>query len=604
MTENANGMTAEEILAAEVIKDFENRQKERRFLERSWQLNMNFVHGNQYCAIDGAGEIVEEAKKYYWQNKKVFNRIAPLIDTRLSKISRIRPALSVRAASDDEKDRHSASLASSILSATTENIDLDEVISEATIWAEICGTAFYKVIWSSDRGTVVGIDENGVKTYGGDVQVIAVSPFEIYPYSLSEVDLNAQPSLIHAKALSVQDIYAMYGVKLAGRDIEEFCPQSAGAKSVKHGFEMVIERYSRPTLEFPDGRLTVVAGDKLVFDGGLPYINGENGAREYPFIKQISIPVAGSFFGGSVVERLIPVQRAYNAVKNRKEEFLNRISMGTVAVEDGSVDVDDIVEEGLMPGKVIVYRQGSTPPEMLTMGSVPSEFFREEENLAAEFTKIAGTGDFTENGDSFSGITSATGLQLIIEQDEMRLSVTYDCLKRAIKSIGRHILRLYRQFASDLRLMKYAGRNNGLTMLYFKGSDISSDDVVLEADSELNMTVSQRRAVIYEMLDRGLFSDADGKFTVSAKNKILGLLGYDSLAGERDLGELNRSRACGENLKLKTASAEVRDYDDHATHITEHIAYLLSENLSKDAERRICAHIEQHKKKAGENNGK
>lgn len=611
MIDTNNQPTAEEKLAAEVVADFENRQKERKIIERGWQLNMNFVCGNQYCAIDGAGEIAEDAKKYYWQHKKVFNHIAPIIDTRLSKLSRIRPALRVMAASDEESDRQSAALASSVLSAAADDMDLDGVISQATMWSEICGTAFYKVLWNGEKGGVAGITGDGKKTFCGDAEVVAVSPFEIYPYSLSEEKTEEQPSIIHAKALPVDDIYAMYGVKLAGRDVDEFSLspfaqtgnfEGAGLiKAVRHGYELVIERYSRPTPDEPEGKLTVVAGGKLVYDGALPYKNGLNGAREYPFIKQISLPAAGSFFGSSVVDRLIPVQRAYNAVKNRKEEFLNRISMGTVAVEDGSVDVDDIVEEGLMPGKVIVYRQGSAPPEMLTLGSVPGEFFEEEKNLVSEFVNISGTGSLSQNADSFAGITSATGLQLVIEQDEMRLNVTYDCLKRAIKAIGRHILRLYRQFANDVRLMKYAGENGALTLLYFKGSDISSDDVVLEADSDLNMSLAQKRTVIYEMLDKGLFNDDGGKLTVSAKNKILALLGYGTLAGERDLAELNRARADEENVKLKSGSAEVKDYDDHKTHINEHTAYLLTENLGKEAERRICAHIAQHKKKLTEN---
>lgn len=605
--------TPEERLAEDVQKDFLRRQQERKALERGWQLNMNFVNGNQYCDVNEAGELAYEDKQYFWQCRRVFNHIAPVIDTRLSKLSRIRPALCVRAASDDESDRHSAALASSILSAVQEDLDIDGVLSAATMWSEICGTAFYKIMWNTAGGNPVGVTTDGKTVCEGNVEVAAVSPFEIYPYALSEENLMAQPSIIHAKALPVQDIFDMYGVKIAGRDLEEFtlaindkkynCPPNMlDLTTVKHGYELVLERYERPTEERKSGRLTIVAGGKLLYDGDLPYINGDNGARVYPFVKQTSIPVAGSFFGASVVDRLIPVQRAYNALKNRKHEFLNRIAMGTVAVEDGSVDVEELAEDGLMPGKVLVYRQGGTPPEILTLGAVPDEFWKEEESLLAEFAKISGTGDLAENADGYAGITSATGLQLIIEQDDARLNVSYNHVKRALKEIGRHILRLYRQFACDLRLMKYAGENNALRLFYFKGSDISSDDVVLEADSDLNMTPAQKRTVIYEILDRGLFADADGKLSVSAKNKLLDMLGYSSLAGERDLGELNRARAGSENLKLRTGSAEVKDYDDHTTHITEHTAFLLTEELPKEAERRVVAHIEMHKKKLKEQN--
>ena len=597
--------SADDLLAEEVVRDFLGRQAERRRLERGWQLNMNFVNGNQYCDVNSKGDIYEEDNTYYWQVKRVFNHIASIVDLRLSRLGRIRPALSVRAASEDESDRHSARLSSAILSSVSEDCDLDSVISDGTVWSEICGTAFYKVIWDNTAGSAIGLSEEGKTLSEGGVKICAVSPFEIYPESLSEESLSAQPSIIHAKAMPVEDIYSAYGVKLAGREIEDLeysHGNMSGVTTKRHGYELVIERYERPTADRPLGRLTVVAGGKLLFDGALPYVNGINGAREYPFIKQTSLHHAGSFFGSSVVERLIPLQRAYNAVKNRKHEFLNRISMGTVAVEDGSVDTDELVEDGLNPGKIIIYRQGSKPPEMLTLGSVPAEFADEEANLLKEFAKVSGTGEITDNADGFSGITSATGLQLIIEQDEARMEYGYQQIKRAMKTIGRHILRLYRQFATDLRLLKCGGENDALSLFYFKGSDISSDDVVLEADNDVNLSPSQRRSIIYEILDRGLFSDGNGNLTVSAKNKVMELLGYKGLAGERDLGELNRARAGEENLQMRGEYVEVKPYDDHSTHITEHTAFLLSEKLSKEVEERICAHIDMHKQKIKEEN--
>jgi hypothetical protein len=595
-------------LVEEVKKDFERRQQERRPLERSWQLNMNFLCGNQYCDVNVLGEIEEEESGYFWQSRRVFNYIAPTVDTRCSKLSRIRPKLAVRAASSDEGDLHSAKVASQILAATCEDGNIDGVISAATIWSETCGTAFYKVIWDDCGGNTIAKDENGQNVKDGCVRVIAVSPFEIYPYSLSEESVENQPSIIHAKAVSVEDIYDMYGVKMAGRDIDEFSlsPYSRSAhsragreriKAVRHGYEIVIERYTRPNAQFPLGRLVIVGGDKLLYDGDLPYENGVDGERGYPFIKQTCLSLAGGFFGGSIVDRLIPVQRAYNAVKNRKHEFLNRISMGMVAVEDGSVDTDELIEDGLVPGKVVVYRQGSTPPQMLTLGTLPSGFDEEEERLMDEFGKIAGTGDITQNGNSFTSVTSATGLQLIIEQDEARLNTSYEQIKSALKSIGRHILRLYRQFATDLHLMKYAGNNDSLSLFYFKSSDITSDDVILEADSEINLSPAQRRTIVYDMMDRGLFTDDDGKISRTTKNKILQMLGYSDLGGERDLAALHKVRCGEENLKLKSGDVEVKSYDDHEIHINEHTAFLLSESLEKNVEERIVLHIQEHKRK-------
>lgn len=597
-------LTPEEKLAGEVERDYLTRREERRLLERGWLLNMNFVNGRQYCGIDSKGEIRDEGTAFFWQERRAFNHIAPIIDTRLSKLSHIRPALKVRAVSDDEKDRQSASISSAILSAMQEDCDMDGVINTASLWSEVCGTSFYKVVWNCRKGGAIGATSSGDKVCGGGADVVAVSPFEIYPYALSGESIDEQPSIIHAKALPVEDIFAMYGVKLAGKDLREFSVreiEGAGytegfSGGERRGYELVIERYEKPDSVNPDGRLTIVAGGKLLFDGVLPYINGEDDNRGYPFVKQCAIPVAGEFFGSSVVDRLIPLQRAYNAVKNRKHEFLNRISMGTIAIEDGSVDAEEIAEDGLMPGKVIVYRQGSQPPEMLTLGQVPSGFDKEEENLLNEFSKISGSGNLSENADSFAGITSATGLQLIIDQDERRLNVTYASMKRALKLIGRQVLRLYRQFATEPRLLKYAENNDAYSVIAFCGSDISSDDVILEADSDLNMTAAQQRTVIYEILDKGLFADDDGKIPAAVKNKLLSALGYGSFADERDLTKLNRNRAETENNKMLTSDVGIKDYDDHKVHIREHTAFLLATVTDEGTEKRICAHIDAHKK--------
>lgn len=594
-------------LAEEVEKDFLKRREERRFIERGWLLNMNFVNGSQYCDLDARGELAEEKKEFYWQERRVFNHIAPVIDSRLSKLSRIRPALTVRAASEDENDRRAARLASAILAAVQEDCDADGVMTAAAIWSEVCGTAFYKVMWNGSKGNAVGALQDGKKVYEGQADLVAVSPFEIYPYSLNVENIDDQPSIIQAKALPVDEIYTLYGVKLAGRNLKEFSNSDTVKKSnsggdmrevseLETGYELVIERYERPTGGRPEGRLTVVAGGVLLFDGELPYKNGADGKRGYPFIRQTAMPVAGSFFGASVVNRLIPLQRAYNAVKNRKHEFLNRISMGTVAVEDGSVDADEIAEDGLMPGKVIVYRQGGKPPEMLTLGTLPSGFEKEEENLLNEFAKVSGSGNLSENADSFAGITSATGLQLIIDQDDQRLSLTYSSMKRALKEIGRHILRLYRQFATHTRLLKYAGKGDAYSVIAFKGSDISSDDVMLEADSDMNMTAAQKRTVVYEILDKGLFNDEKGAIPPVVKNKILEFIGYSSFANERDLTALNRARAEEENGQMLGGEVAVNEFDDHAVHTDTHKAYLLAARHDESVRLRICAHIRSHEK--------
>ena len=89
-----------------------------------------------------------------------------------------------------------------------------------------------------------------------------------------------------------------------------------------------------------------------------------------------------------LVDMLVPFQRAYNAAKNRKMEFLNRYTMGILCIEDGSVDVDDLETEGVAPGKVIIYRQGSVAPEFKLLDGDVYQFTKAEEDIRDDMDRI------------------------------------------------------------------------------------------------------------------------------------------------------------------------------------------------------------------------
>ena len=86
-----------ESLANEVTLDFERRREERKHLEKQWTLNMNYLMGNQYAEISPTGEVEESESEYLWQGRNVYNHIAPIFETRVAKLSRVRPLMSVRA---------------------------------------------------------------------------------------------------------------------------------------------------------------------------------------------------------------------------------------------------------------------------------------------------------------------------------------------------------------------------------------------------------------------------------------------------------------------------------------------------------------------------
>ncbi len=599
-------------LAREVKEDYEKRREARRGVESGWLLNMNFFSGNQYCDVSPFGGVEEEEKRYYWQTRRAFNHIAPTVDSRIAKLERMKPELKVRAFSDEEGDVKAAQLATGILKYAQQRIGLSDVISRATAWSEICGSVFYKVLWNELGGRQVAVDEAGVPVYEGEVQVTVVPPFELFPDRLDVEDFDGVRSVIHAQAVSVEYVKQRFGVSVKGerlQGLQAYSEPSAARKApsgknneaeLENGV-ILLERYTLPDAELPEGRLEIVAGNTLVYEGALPYANGARGERTFPFIKQDSLRLPGAFFGSSVVDRLIPVQRAYNAVRNRKHEFLNRLSMGVLTVEDGSVDTDELSEEGLLPGKVLVYRQGGKAPEMLECGNIPNDFKDEEEWLEKEFARISGVSDLLQSSTP-ARVTSATGLQLLLAQDESRLTATVTGIERAVKEIGRQILRLYRQFAGTARLMTLTGENKKVQAYYFNASKLDVSDIQFETGEA--GSPEEKRAVLLQLYEAGLLTDEDGKLTKENKHRILEAFGFGGYENARDISALHIAKAEEENIQMRTAEAEVDEYDDHPLHVVEHTRFLLSDGFKKSKDekikQRVTAHIRAHENKKKE----
>nr|DAF29119.1 MAG TPA: portal [Caudoviricetes sp.] len=591
-------------IVSDVKKDFEERQKQRRPYELQWQLNINFVMGNQYCTVSGRGEIEQQDKNFFWQEKQVYNHIAPIVETRVARLSQVRPRPVVRPFSSEDKDVNSAKLSTKILDYATEKLSVDEAVQSATMWSEVCGTAFYKIVW--DNGNC-SFRYNG-KDYPAmsDVKLAVCPPFEIYPDSNVCGGLDDCVSVIHAKAYPTRWVKDVWGADVAGEDVRVFstggvtavgglgysCSIPSVTQETKSNHVMVIERYTRPDADNPYGKLEIVAGDKLLYYGELPYRIGTDGQRTFPFVRQVAYMQAGCFWGASVVERVIPVQRAYNAVKNRKHEFLNRLSMGILTVEDGSVDTENLEEEGLSPGKILVYRQGANRPSIMDNGNVPLDFTYEEDRLLNEFVEISGVSEFARNTVTPTNVTSGVALQLLSEQDEMRISSTVESIRSAIKQIARFILRLYKQFATTKRLIKIQSGNGDVEVYYFKNSDIASDDIVFGTDNQLTNSPTARKSMVMDLLNAGILHDRDGKLSESTKAKILTMLGFGNWESAQDLTSLHIRRAAQENLDI--AKSTVLPVDDHALHIEEHTRFIISGEAEKTGGEQYRDLILQH----------
>ncbi|HAC11611.1 MAG TPA: hypothetical protein DCE65_07100, partial [Clostridiales bacterium] len=177
-------------------------------------MNLQFVEGNQYCDMTPAGALEEEDTQFFWQTHRVFNHIAPTVDSRVAKLVNARPAVKAIPFSDEDGDMRAAQLATGVLSYAFERTGLNDTVADGILWSEICGSVFYKVRWDENAGRKVAVDENGNPVYEGEVSVSVTPPYEIFPDRL-DCDFTAARSVIHAQAVSLDYVLSSFGVSVA-----------------------------------------------------------------------------------------------------------------------------------------------------------------------------------------------------------------------------------------------------------------------------------------------------------------------------------------------------------------------------------------------------
>ena len=612
-----------EDIIQKVMEELERRKTERNPLEQQWTLNANFLVGNQYCEVNPyRGDIEQLEPVYDWLEREAFNQIAPLIETRIANLKKINYMMKVQPATNELDDYAKAETSTSVLQHTQKVTDFESKKNTMINWNELTGNCFWLSWWDKDKGEkyaveqLLEVDENGVEKnketayYQGDLDYGLITPYELYPESIFKQTVEAQRSIILEQVKTVDDIYDLYGVKVEGSNIETFelTPIGSGGGfgyenttvTIGHrtidNAEKVITYFERPSKHKPNGQMIIIVGDKeLVYYGDLPY-------SRIPIVQSVCIEVAGQFFGKSAIERLIPIQRAYNGCVNRIHEYIKRIAIGSYIVEEGSINIEEHEAEGQAPGKLVVYKQGTNAPMPIQIGQLPTEIMTERYNLKQDMEYAAGVSQMQVYGSTPTGVTSGTALSILTEHDNTRLSLTGDNIRNSVRKLAIMWLEIYKKYATTHRIVNYVGGNNIGKAIVWSHEDINSYDVDYVTENELLMSEDAQKQRFFDAYNMGLFTDADGRIPERVKQKALEYMKCGNYSEIMSINQLQIQSAVRENVFFENGVIpEVSDFDEHEIHIEEHLRYILQMDFQLLKKRKpeyaeaLENHLRQHK---------
>lgn len=530
-------------------------------LAKVWDTNIRFFEGDQWIYYDSAKKtnvsipIIEGTNDFI--PRPVTNLIAPSIMTIVSVFTKNKPTALVFPNSDQDSDMQAARVAEAILDTKWEVDDEARKHVRAMTLALLCGTVFRKDYWDP-TATTTTIQPIGGGTQDtmaiGDTKIEMLTPFEVYP------DIYGGNYYFEAKVVPIETIRQVYGKMGKGYTgrAEEVKPdrtynsvlqyrenlrtltasgmtygagQSGGSNSSETA--VLVEAYIRPTRTFPKGLMVVQAGGIPLFCADSPYYDPRVEESWHPYTPYTWLTSPTRFHGISLAEQIVPLQRRINGIDSFT--MLNNMSMINPI---WMINKASNIPEGYINGRsgLHVYYTGEAPQRLPGIG-LPSDIYKEREKLVNDIHYIVGDNQVL-HGENPTGVNTASGLQLLMEQSAGKFNPYYTNWEKFIE-LGQQkklllIAKNYVQQRPDfLQKIKTFSRNsNSIDIKNFLGADLRDNFTIrIEAGSSVPRSKLVEQQQLLDLQKLGLLGDVSPQGNPVANQKFLEKFGVSQFQG-------------------------------------------------------------------------
>lgn len=548
--------------------------------ERQWYINLAFFAGRQWIEWAGnSGDFdfarLSEPPKKRHITRLTSNKVRTRMLRTMSKLSQERPRSFVQPSTSDNGDIAGSKAAEKIVEwVTTEQVELDAVMSQVDFWSVICGTGFIKDYWNPNQP-----DASGAQ---GRVEIDAMSPFHVFVPDMEVQDIQKQPWVAHVCAKHVDELEAIFGVRLeptttsgSGGVLNDKFMHSVGINSNSAKDAVIYyEMYIKPQGEsgrFPNGVKIAWANDQILYvedgkpqevqdESGMlvkqpgPFING----MDYPITRRIHYP-SGKFYGESPVTDMISLQTEYNRARSQMIDNRNLMSNPPWLAQTGSI-VNPKALDGA-PGRIIQYTPVGQPPTPVEMPSLPSTVSADIQLLQMDLDEASQNTEMSR-GDAPGRVEAATAIAYLQEESDAIISLASRDKERALERLGQHILYYVNTYWIDERAFTVVGRNNVVEAVSFSQSSTSGAiNFKVVPGSASPLSRSAKQALIMELLKMGAIG-------VGEALEYLALGDASRLYEEM---QIDKAQAQRENVQMSMGEeVEVELSYNHITHIQMH----------------------------------
>lgn len=626
-------------------------QQNKTSLCKLWERCAAFANGNQMFNAANAGTAQLTGSQFLISNNQdnrsqmfVTNEIDPILRTMISYLTRERPSVECFA-SDDSPDAQMRSRVAERIMEAKYDIDKEQKNSKlAAYYALVFGTAIRKDYWDitagaqaeipvyDDLGNEVIDPETGkVQTqnqHTGDNAVAILTPLSMtFDWSVTEFD--EQPYVIESYLLPIDAAKDMFNQNNPGftgkiENVEEgggignslttleqlkyATPFSYGyaTKVDTTGKVLVQECYIRPNYEMPKGRLIIRVAGLVVYDSwnggqdlGSPYYMPYSKVMWHPYTFMQYSPYVGRLLGKGIVECLIPQQMRLNEINGAILSNANTLAKVDILAAENQLKRGVTNGAG---GNIYTYKPvpNAGPPVKWPGVALPTQFFKEKQDIIDQMVREIGT-NMVMQGNAPTGVTAASAIEQLLENANSQQSDLIISWRVFHEEAYTKKLRLIRNFQNlpNKDLVEYIKTLDkdalDMDIKEFVGEDIG-DGINLKIEESSMIPKSQKaRKDFYIQLSQGPFGQflsEDSPRGEELRAEFFRRIGEDVLETSEQV-DIKKAKWENDNM-LKSLPAEVWEEDNHAIHLSCHIAQMKKPKFLERAPDEVKMAYQQH----------
>lgn len=297
-------------------------------------------------------------------------------------------------------------------------------------------------------------------------------------------------------SLSISERHTNVGERRAG----SLGPKSVEGRAIWKNHVNVREFYHGRTVDFPMGRMIVMAGNIVLVDDDLYLPADKPGCDPIPRVKFAiarAFPKDGELVGQGFVAHAASLQNQINMAKSQVIDTRERHGVAGVLVTRGM----KLTSPGWLKafvGRVLQWEQDpqfpTATPQMLDTKLMDAGIWKEIEYNEGAIQRILGTMD-AEIGNAPKGVTAYSALALLGEKASERRQQREKELIDAFEEVFQHQLLLMQRYYREPRAYKVKG-SHGWERKEFLGADLSGETgVKVREQPSYDVKTAEREAL-------------------------------------------------------------------------------------------------------------